>query len=190
MTKSDALVLAAVFLVAYVAGRCSELGRAETAALRAAGRATDSSAQVTDRRVVELAAREVQRESVISRQNGETEVLRQEVRTLRHRAVRVDTLTAPVELVEQVALRDSVIAAQDTIIARQDTALTLLRLSYNERGALMSELTSQRDAYRSQRDSWQQRASRRIVCGVGPGVTVSLGGRALGGVSAACVIKL
>lgn len=190
MTKHDTLVLVAVFLTAYVFGRCSEQGRAETAALREAGRVTDSMALVTDRRVAELARREIARESTLSVIAAENDVLRQRVRRIRASFSATPVAGYDTAATEQLALRDSVIAAQDTIITRQDSALTILRAGYAERGVLLTEALSERDAYRNQRDQWMHKASKRIACGVGPGVTVSLSGRALGGLSAACVVRL
>lgn len=189
MKRRTVYHLAALAALVYLYGWCQYRRGEGDALLHQAGRQTDSAAAVTDRRVAELARREVQRESTLARTGRDLSNARREIVQLRGRVAPVDT-SLPAVVVEQFAVRDSIIAAQETVIAAQAEQLTLWKALAVERGALLRDALQQRDQYRDQRDAWQKKSARRFTCGVGPGLTVSLGGRSLGGATIACVIRI
>ena len=178
-------------MVLWAWGECRYRSGGADAILRQEGHATDSSASVTDRRVAELAAREVERESTLARTGRELAAARATVARLNAGRRPVETLPDSVPVLrQQLVLSDSIIRADSVIFRQQDSVIVIWTARAEERGALLTRALAERDQFKAQRDAWQHRANRRFVCAGGPAIVGSLGGRALAGVGVVCGFRL
>jgi hypothetical protein len=92
-------------------------------------------------------------------------------------------------LLQQIAVRDSIIAQQDTVIARQDSGMTLLRAMNHDRDVRISQLERENAALRVSRDVWRRQAHKKLGCAGGPGALASLDGHVSAGVGFVCGIR-
>lgn len=190
--QSTAIALAALAAGVLVLRECSYRAGQRDAVLRAAD---DNLNGVVDSLNGVLKRRDYLdslRADSVSKLTQRVAHIAQRGRFLQRRADSLATLVPPEDTVAQQALagKDSVIHAQSDIIRQLEALVSLQDRQLAARDSSVQVLREALHRSEELREAWKKRAARRFTCGVGPGLTVSLGGQALGGATIACVVRI